>query len=286
MRRKIMWLTFWITMVHWLGGLGGCAGPGGAENYKANNEPIDANYPATAPSGIDEAPTTDTGTNEPGIFDQLFGGIGSIFEPKSPLDENTQPVVDDTPATTTAQADDADNPAPSDAVEQADATDLSDQPVPKIENDDPAETQVVELPVPAVPPAVSDTEPSLTQGLDRSHWHRIDVSPAVGVTTHHPIYFRDVDLGRNETIVTNGRTTEARIAYATTGYKSRPLTLRNIVAIPLQPSKAAFDLATIPLQTLMGDWLWAEKHTPDLGHEDVDDKTEAVDDNDATSDAD
>ncbi len=38
MNRKTLWIVFWMTIVYWLGGAFGCAGPGEEQNYKVLEE--------------------------------------------------------------------------------------------------------------------------------------------------------------------------------------------------------------------------------------------------------
>ncbi len=122
----------------------------------------------------------------------------------------------------------------------------------------------------AVHDRVIDTEPSL-KGLDRSHWAKITVQPADGVTQHGPIIFKDSVVSRGVNIAPqhevklnldviklpaedfsrvhrNAAATEQQLTRALDGYRAQNWSAANRMGLVMQPIKMTLDLVSAPIR--------------------------------------
>ena len=110
-------------------------------------------------------------------------------------------------------------------------------------------------------------EPSL-QGIGRSHWSRITVTPSYGTTVHHPIYFSDINVrsksvpvekpqavldshGADESVLTIDAYDEAALLAALEGARAGNISSStNQWDLLWQPSKFCLDLIFLPVNAV------------------------------------
>lgn len=242
MRRKVAWLSVWVTLVYWLGNAGGCttsqpegmADQGSAPRIVLPDEP---GAPADEPKPA---------------------AVASVDEPES---KPTVVAAADEPAPST-------QPAPAEPVDTPTVTDTQPEPAaqPAIVVDvDPTDPNEPAPPTEEAPPApVNETEPSIV-GLDRSHWPKITTGPDRGVTYHNPVYFRDVPTGRDDEQVLDHDMVESRINAALSHSHSDWMKNDNPLDLVAQPVKFGLDLLFIPVNMFKAP-LWARETSPP-GHE-------------------
>lgn len=256
MSGKIIWLAMLVTLVYWLGSIGGCATSGSNQNYRILEEDTpmfdtdpDADTPGAAmvPAAEDEADrVADAFRPDEGLAgsagaegEQPVGPSATEAEVATDSEPTAvEPMSRPAPATDTVAAEPTSQPGvPSDA---ADVDPVSQPGVP---NDAVAvelmSEPVADDPLPAEP--VIETEPSL-RGLDRSHWVHVTVTAESGDTPVQPHYFEDLPLAATR----GGPEGEQPPDICFAAGWDRP----NAQAVVRQPLKFMLDLVLLPVHIL------------------------------------
>jgi hypothetical protein len=277
MNRKILWLSFWVTVTYWLGGVVGCAGRGESQNYKAledDHRPrMEPEQPEYLESGQSAAPRS---PDEQSVLESLAAAIREnraadeakgerVALAQAQVEQPAEPGEPGEPGGgDAAQPQPVDPPAPPTVIEPAppDAPDAVDAPPPPDAPDAPAPRDVLDITEPPGDAATAPpTGPSLN-GLDRSHWPRIVVGPAVGVTVHNPVYFQDVLLEPDARPVTRAGDVPAQIDSALSGRKAHTWSARTGADLVVQPVKYGLDMLLLPVKAVL-DLPWSDARTPE-----------------------
>jgi hypothetical protein len=219
MWHKVKWLTFWVSMVLWFGGILGCASPGDEQNYKA------------------------TQPERPDKLERYYDSQRTV-----PVDELSSDRVVYV----------ADGDVPAADAKPVDAKPADTKPI----EERPADAKTVDgKPVDATAVVPGDA-PSLTKGLDRSHWPRIRTGPDIGRTYHGPLYYEDLPADRPEPQVNFRDAIEKQLESALSGTKDAGLfDGHHALQLISQPAKFAFDTLAAPFR-MLGTPPWALVTTP------------------------
>lgn len=255
MWQKVGWLTFWVTMVLWLGGMWGCAEPGHDQNYKL----LEDRRPES-PTDYDSSlsPTRSSGSRDArGEVDFV------IAEPVDPAKEGQfDKHLADLPAhrrtetgATLAQAA-ADAPAPADTEVNTVTDDAMVADSPEAHSAGYAEEGwPIELP--------EATEPSIKpDSLDRSHWPRIAIQPEVGRTKHFPLYYKDYKPDRQVERIDFDTPVEQQLGAALANHGAHSWDRHHAVNFVIQHFKFGFDTVAAPFRMFQSP-PWRTVTTPE-----------------------
>lgn len=127
----------------------------------------------------------------------------------------------------------------------------------------PAPAAAMATTQPAAALSAADDKPSLN-GLDRSHWGKIKVTPAAAKTSHYPIYFTDLKepcTRVSDPYVPTGEGHEAQINAALDGSTAHYKIEDHALQLGEQPLKFALDIVLLPARAVMTP-PWRDVTTP------------------------
>ncbi|MAE63788.1 MAG: hypothetical protein CMJ18_05905 [Phycisphaeraceae bacterium] len=272
MTRKTVWIAFWMTLVYWLGGLLGCASPGGGHGQGDAAAEGDAHYQADGPglrSREEIARTLGITLDED---TELITESGPVEVHSEPVDV---PEPEATVEVTEPAAEAPSEPEAPEAPESVEAAELHAEAAPvapedatddatdgagaveiiEAEVEEASDSIVTAVEIPddtvAVEPEKPDA-PSLVAGtMDRSHWPKRTVGPSDGGTRHRPIYFKDVDLRADEK-VKKDEAYEQQWHTGLDGHRNQTLlNPTNMLDLVVQPAKFGLDMALMPLKAVL-----------------------------------
>jgi len=267
MRNRILWITFWMTMVYWLGGAWGCSSAGD----RATGRLSDAPSPNPPPQEWDDSPRQQTPRwrNSPYTTPPLERALiamatAATAEPVEAilLEPQPQPEPDAGTESATQRAGDFPDADPDSAL-APDSTPNLDPDSEAAGDSDTKATGDGELErmervlerelTPRGQATVVEQidEPAPTTTLDRSHWPKIATGPADGRTTHFPRYYRDFPLHHQEMTPRREAALMARVDAAlhtdTPGHYDRT----NLAALLGQPVKFGLDTVLLPFRAIV-----------------------------------
>ena len=255
MSRKVAWVAFWMTLMFWLGGFWGCAGPGDDQNYEMLNEDDKLFEPEPVePGGLQSreqiATELQVALDEPAEQPQ-----------EQPVDAPVENPAEAAPVHLSVED-------PSPAGDQVASADSPQEPPIRIEPVlDAYEPGVVLTGYVRLSDLPADG-PSVT-GVARAHWTRTTVMPSYGTTVHNPRYFADMNVadkptpaehpqtpldvrGADGLLLTVDAYDETQLAESLDGAKAGNLIHgTNASDLLWQPLKFGVDLVTLPVKAVI-----------------------------------
>jgi len=105
------------------------------------------------------------------------------------------------------------------------------------------------------------SDPSLGQGLSRTHWEKITVGPVDGRTHHFPVYFSDLVIDRGSAGHGSGGELGMGLHDAMDGARAGRWDRRNTAAFFVQPAKLLIDGVYLIVRQVR-DPFWESTTTP------------------------